>query len=524
MLKLKTLVAAMLCASVAFGAATLTEETDFNDWGWGMAYVLSNDVASVAVMPAIGGRPLKYQLTRNNQSLLYHDWMAASDWGSLPDPLTSKDWATGMQTWPVPQDNWKNSEGATKKWPPPPQISNGIYTAEVLANTADSVSILVVSPVETDRTIGLQLKKIFTLYDNSTRVRIEQHLINTNAETQSWSLRLVSQCWSVGEFGQQYTVDNPDMWCYFPKGVSENDGTDGYWLAGSYSPTEVSPGVLEVHYDGETQSGLRTHPDKQWLALVETKSAQGFFQTGEYSADAVYPEYGATNPDKGAVIIIWDADSYYEMELCTPESTIVANDSAIFVNNWYTATVTGPIIDVNTVGAIKENLAVDAAGLVSGHYGVFYEGSAKLFVSGAQTTAAEWTITPSDSFVINETVAAAAGVQGAALHVYDKNGNHIGILDTFGDQSNVAVQRRLVASATQPAAITVAGNMVTVTTPDAANARLTLTTFDGRVMFTKSGLSANKTMLDLNNLAAGSYLVAVSGNGYRQAQKVVVRR
>ncbi|MBD3243064.1 MAG: hypothetical protein GF331_20910 [Chitinivibrionales bacterium] len=81
-----------------------------------------------------------------------------------------------------------------------------------------------------------------------------------------------------------------------------------------------------MHYDGTTSGGLRAHPHTQWLALVESPTATGFFQTGEYRAYAVYPEYGEVDPDNGAVIILYDAGDFVEMELCAPESTLAASD------------------------------------------------------------------------------------------------------------------------------------------------------------------------------------------------------
>ena len=130
------------------------------------------------------------------------------------------------------------------------------------------------------------------------------------------------------------------------------------------------------------------------------------------------------------------APIYLEVEVKGPMVRLAAGGgSYTFTENWWAAKVRGPILGVDSVGAVAKKLAFSASTKqLSGIYGVFYSGTAKVvFVDEAGEIVAEGkpqADLPLQEFQYQDSAAVPSGFVSAQLRVYDGNGAFVGILDT----------------------------------------------------------------------------------------------
>lgn len=482
----------------------------FNNWSWGDMYVVDNGVLKAVIAPDYGGRVVHYG-TRNKTFL----YIKGSTTSYIPGSYETN----GSTSWPVPQDNWG--------WPPPPTIANGNYTDHVLADAPESLVVEVLSPVEDEfsPTPGLQMRKTYTLYDGTTRMKVDHDLINTNGAAETWAFRHIAQTLASGA-GTEMGDGSQDLWVYWPKGISNNDGADGYWRrnagkpAGATITTDIVPGVIGFEFAGlSSNGGVCTHTDDPWLAWVEQTTGMAIVVRCGYDENGVYPEYATDG--KGQVVQLFAASGFLELEVASPQAEVAANNGEIsFIAEWFATRAYGHVRAVNDVGLITDTLVVDAStGKVTGGYGVFYEGTAKLFIDGAATAAGEWAVSCTTAFALDETVT-LSGAAGAELRLYDKNDALVGTLDTWGTPT-AASRRQPVVSRSLNAAVRVAGRSLIVNAPEAT--RLVVTSLDGRAMVRRTSLSARSTHVDLSGLPAGSYVVSLLGSGYKHTQKVAIQ-
>jgi flagellar hook assembly protein FlgD len=103
-----------------------------------------------------------------------------------------------------------------------------------------------------------------------------------------------------------------------------------------------------------------------------------------------------------------------------------------FTEDWYAAKVKGPILNVNSAGAVNAFLKFDN-NVITGNYGVFYAGKAKLIFmdnSGQKIgEGVEHNVSPLENFNLSESVTLPDSTKKVQLCIYDENGNLINILD-----------------------------------------------------------------------------------------------
>src|SRR3990172_7448825 len=148
---------------------------DFQDWGW-EAWVMQNDLITIATVPVIGARIMQYQLGPHNSVYTNPD-----EYGKTYTPTSNSPWHNfgGYKTWPAPQERWG--------WPPPPILDFGEYDAEAIPySTRDSISLVVSSPIEKWQAPDLRFQRKLTIYKGTSRVKVEQTIINEGASAAEW--------------------------------------------------------------------------------------------------------------------------------------------------------------------------------------------------------------------------------------------------------------------------------------------------------------------------------------------------
>jgi hypothetical protein len=161
--------------------------------GWNACY-LENEYIRLVAVPDIGGRIMAYDL--GPYSFL---WVNADVAGKLFTPEENQGdgslgaWKNygGDKTWPAPQ-GWDTDQ----QWPGPPDsvLDSGRYSLDRLVVEDDHAIVTMTSPP--DPRTGVQITRQFTLYPNSSRVRVDLTFTNITDHPIRWGI------WDVVDDGR----------------------------------------------------------------------------------------------------------------------------------------------------------------------------------------------------------------------------------------------------------------------------------------------------------------------------------
>ena len=521
---------ALLCSTCILSNAqpsTVSFQTipNYKSWGWN-SVVMQNGLVTMATVPAIGGRVMQYDLGTIpsvfvNPSLL----------GKTYTPAMNSNWYNfgGYKTWPAPQSAW-NAGG----WPPPPTLDYGTYTILDSVVTADSVAVKVASPVEQWYAAGIRFVRTATLYPGSTHVKMEQTVINQGANSVTWSV------WGVTESIVNHTgmTDYANYWVYFPTNPHSLYGTSGVKANGTSKAWkgEVAPGVYGVQYVADNQK-IFADPQKGWIAYANLSDTAIFAKTFDVFEGMQYPDSGS----RVAVYVSGSNPWYMEVETTGPLVTLdPAGGSYTFTENWWTAKVRAPVIDVNMCGAIAARLSyIQSTHVLAGIYGVFHEGTLRVeFADGSGQLLLKGPlhiVTPLRECTFSDTIPIPAGAKVARVVLHTVGGDSIGVLDS----ADVAefTSGVTIADATRPAEFrlnqnypnpfnptTVVSGQWTVTSDVSLEVfdilgRRVATLANGRYPAGKYSFTFNA-----NGLASGVYFYRLKAGSYSATMKMVLVR
>lgn len=419
--------AVFLAAAVSVSAgqydASLASHANYQEWGWEETCVLENNIITCAVVPAIGARVMQYDLG-DHASLWFND----AEKGKTKDPsLQGYRNFGGFRNWPAPQAQWGG-------WPPPPQLDYGAYEAHIVSISPDSAVLSVESPVENvlSETHGLRFKRVMTIYRGSSRIRMEQRLLNTGSAPQTWGIWGISQCWGTHQGGSDYN----NFWVYFAQDETHSKGyfilsqgeTDAA-VSEDQLHTEIRPGITGLQY-AKKHIKVGAHTRTPWIAYVDQRDGYTYARKFDYVE-------GATYPDSGSVVQVFCTGSgaaqppFVEIEEFSPVVEISPGDSLVFVVDWYAARTSGPIAEVNHAGAVHEPLTVTpGTGTVAGTYGVFHVGHVELRFNTGDQAVKSYTVSPLEPLTMNEQVQVPSSAGSASLLLFDSDNRLVDTLDT----------------------------------------------------------------------------------------------
>jgi hypothetical protein len=402
---------------------TLDTIDNFNSWGW-QCLVVENSYIQLVIVPEIGGRVLYYGLPDDE-----YMWINSDQLGKTYDPDNNVNgpWGSstgygGYKVWPAPQDKWN--------WPPPPHLAWGPYTFVTEAATADSVVLYVRSQIETSLTPGLQMARRYRVYRNSTRVKVEQILINTNAAAQSWSIWDVTQA-TVKHEGE---TDYSSFSTYFPASLNSINGKSN----GTFSA--VNENVTKYQFASGKSGKMFSFLSEGWMSFVDERDAQSYTKIF-----AIYPDNN-NHPDNNSDFEIYSSGGeYIELEVLSPiESIGGGGDSIDYTEYWYAAHINGPVKGANHAGIIKAKLSYDGTlKHISGEFGIFNSGSVRLVFydkDNQEVGSAEANpVNAADQYVLYRDLSVPENAAEIRLQAYDANGGFIGTLDAVSANPSTGV-------------------------------------------------------------------------------------
>ena len=406
------------------GPVVLEQTANYNDWGW-ETLVLKNDFITVAAVPAIGGRVMSYSLD-GHESM----WVNEEALGTTPEP-SRRGWPNhgGYKNWPAPQADWG--------WPPPAVLDYGAYSAAIVSETPDSARVSLASDTERFHTPGIRFERTLTVYPNSSRVRVEQTVINETERDQSWGIWDITQ--SIVRNAPQQDYSNFRV--YFPINPNSEYGADGVTFSkdsGAWAGP-ITEDVYEVQFQPDNAK-LFADSRGGWIAYVDLKDGYAYAKTFPIFEDALYPDApsarGNAGPDGADVAVYVAQNEYVEVEVMSPVVALTANGgSYTFTEDWWASRTAGPVLALNEVGLVNERLSVDGgAGTATGTFGVFHAGLAYLVYVNAEGAevgqSAKQAVTPDQLVEGNWTVEMPDGAVRVDLVVDDPQGLRVGAIDS----------------------------------------------------------------------------------------------
>ncbi len=398
--------------------------TDHNDWGW-TSIVQTNGIITLATVPDIGARIMQYDL--DDHVFLY---MNPGEIGKTYTPSQGGSHSFGgYVVWPGPQNSrWG--------WPPPPILDYGAYDSEIVHNSADSTSVSVTSEIEQWQAPGLRFERQMTVYKGTSRVRVDQSMINEASEEQSWSI------WDV----TQTIVNSPrdDFWVYFPINPNSEHGEDGVYFRDNADSDawqgEVAPGIYGVVFRPEGKK-LFADPDKGWIGYVDEGESKAYIKTFKIFEGEIYP-----GDNGGGRVQVYLGGGNFEVEVASPIVDMAANGGRYgFRQDWYATTMNGPILNVNKAGAIEKRLTQSTqTNNIVGTFGVFHIGTGKLVTKDAfgaiLTEGTTHNITPLEKLEINESLELPVETASIEIVVYDYSGQEVGSINSVTPEQLTSVE------------------------------------------------------------------------------------
>ena len=410
-------------------STSLSVQPNYKDWGW-VSYVMENGLITVAVVPQIGGRTMQYDLGGHPSIYVNPDEV-----GRVYVPQDTSSWHNygGYKVWPTPQNRWL-VDGS--EWPPPPNLDFGVYEASILSDSPDSSTIYLRGPAETLsrwRTRNIRLERRMTVFKGSSRVRVEQTIINEGSAEARWGVIGVTQC-IVNHPGEE---DWENFWVYFPIKKKSKFGARGFCvLIGEPDDPQWKPdireGIAAVQHMHRNTFGV-ADSDGGWIAYADERDGYLFAKRFTYFEGEAYPDSGAS-----LEVYISDDLPYLEVEVASPLVDLSPGGSYTFDEDWYAAKVNGPISAVNDAGAIREKLSIEQHGdstTLRGVYGVFYVGKVDVVLKGIDGeiigSGGRLDVSPLETFTLDRTISAQPGLKKVELVLRDMTGVSRGLLDAL---------------------------------------------------------------------------------------------
>lgn len=139
---------------------TKIEITPIKYHGWPGSYLISNGVAEVIVVPAVG-RVMQFRMAGDETGVFWENRVLEGQQPASPDV----EWSNfgGDKSWPAPQDDW--SKVAGRPWPPP-----SAYDSMPVQAVVKGSELVLTSPV--DPGYGIQVVRHVSLHPTQAKLAI----------------------------------------------------------------------------------------------------------------------------------------------------------------------------------------------------------------------------------------------------------------------------------------------------------------------------------------------------------------
>ncbi len=403
----------------------IVTDEKYNGWD---CYKLRNNLITVVAVPAIGGRIMEYKL--GPYPFLFTN---EEEYGKVYTDVeinAQQAWHNfgGFKVWPAPQSTWE--ERLSQQWPPPAVFDLFPFEPKVLADKLVA-SLQLVSEKDPEGT-GLQTRREVSVYPRSTRVTVTETFQNVTDKPITWSIWDVTQVRTALEkdkpFSEQAVVYFPlDKLSKLEKGYREliTEPDNEVERQEQWKP-EIAPGIMGVVYKHQ-KGKIGADSMDGWIAYVDELHHYVYVKRFEVFTDEDYPDRGCT------VEVYTDGDKpYMEVEVLGPLRELMPDESYSFTVDWFATRCNGPILSCTEAGVVSQPLKLtqqpDRDPVLSGKFGVFHEGKARILFINAQGAATEYKqidVTPMTPLELGEPVAVPDGTKSIAVQILNAAGTPI---------------------------------------------------------------------------------------------------
>ena len=324
----------------------------------------------------------------------------------------------------------------------PPGLPWGRHHTK-LSTSPTRVKLSFSCPPTADDHVKCTSERTLLIERGCSKVEITEKLTNVGDRDAEWCFWDFSQVrGSLDETGKE--TYSSDIWIYFP--LPDERAPENYRVlkAGKLDCAEQmheikNEGVMGLQYRG-IRSKVFSRSLKGWIAFFDAQSKS------TYVKRVRYPQSGAEFLGKETPIEIWTQGTrenpkdpaFIEMEHVSPGQKSRPGESIEMHAQWSAARCRGPVLDVNDVGIISRRLSAtggdgDTEVVLSGEYGVFYEGNVCLIFRDVNGKALRslnlFLSTPLRPLTVRVVNNRPPGATLATLDVYDYQGRRAGELD-----------------------------------------------------------------------------------------------
>jgi hypothetical protein len=369
---------------------TIDTISNYHEWGW-ESLVIRNKYITVAVVPSMGGNILQYDFGIDTFLVLEpatygQDYSA----GTGNSPFDGSWGFGGFQIWPTPE-----------AWPPPPNLTYRIYSYSLDTINSDSLVLSLVSEPETEIFPSLQMKRKITIYRRSTRVKVENTLINLYSR--DCLNGMMNATYVRPEHENRNDFENFVM--SFPINPESSYSNGVYFNTQSTSFLgQLVPGVYGIEYRN-TQGKIFADVRDGWMGYVDKQGGQSYCRVFDVMEQESYPDNGAR-----LEVYVSINPQFMAIEVMSPLYDIAKNGgSCSFTENLYASENNELIVKAGHAGLVSQRIGYDSIqGMVAGKFSVFSEGTARLeflnYEHNLLDTAGSFSVYPDKSYELKDTI------------------------------------------------------------------------------------------------------------------------
>jgi hypothetical protein len=220
---------------------------------------------------------------------------------------------------------------------------------------------------------GIQFERRIRVYKNSTRVKIENTIVNVNAKEVNYGIMNVNYVSPTHSIENDYT----NFRINFPVNQQSKFEDGVYYEPKSKSFLgEIVPGIYSIEFKA-SQGKIYADVKDGWASFMDKRDNQAYFKVFDVFENETYPDNGA----RFEVYIQPSVPAFMAMEVMSPMRKISANGGRYtFTDNLYSSkSLPETVLKVNHAGATFERLHYDSiSSTLTGSFSVFNNGNIKV--------------------------------------------------------------------------------------------------------------------------------------------------
>ena len=393
--------------------------------GWS-AIEHRNGLMTLRTVPAAGGRTLSIEIGGDDAILVFphHE---------------GKTYAADSRDNSVHFGGHYSCIGPERLWSVEEQPFNphaGPYDATISANASDYHRLHMVSRVDTWHNATISMSRTITVYRGTTHVTVDNRIVNRGTKPLEFYLWNFTQIDGRRGTGKDRPLRNLTTYVPVPR-----DGDKKVFTA-FFPPNakkeaqfdvSLPTDILAIHYAAEMFK-VASHARHWWIATVDHDSGWTYVKAFDVDTNATYVDNNGPIEVFGSGMD-FPLGQFVEMELLTGIDTYPPGEGVEQREHWYACICKGPVLSLTPAGVVCEKLSLtrdhDYLDL-SGRFGVFYLGSARLEMFNAEGRVVDRSepisIDPREEFKLSATLPAREDVETIALKVYDAHDRYCGEL------------------------------------------------------------------------------------------------